>query len=73
MRTYSDKPNVQVTVNGIPSACNTDCTYTFIESVPTLTALSLNGNTVTIGLTNPTSLTDDMTKVTVTIDGKTCS
>lgn len=29
MATYTDKPNVRVTVSDIPSACNTDCSYTF--------------------------------------------
>jgi len=30
MKTYSDKANVMVKVNGIDSACNTDCRYTFL-------------------------------------------
>jgi hypothetical protein len=72
MKTHSSKPTVQVTVNGIPSACNTDCSYTFIDSVPALTALSMTGNTVSISLSDPSSLNAALDKLTVTIDNKPC-
>lgn len=73
MRTYADKPTVQVTVNGIVSACNANCEYTFIESVPTLTALSTTGNTVSISLSDPQNLNSPLINLTVTIDSKPCT
>jgi len=56
MKTYSDKPNVRVTVAGLQSACNTNCRYTFNTVIPTLNALSVAGNIVTIGLTDPNNM-----------------
>lgn len=41
MSTYSSKPNVRVNVNSIPSACVGDCTYTFLDSIPIVTAASI--------------------------------
>lgn len=78
MQTYSDKPNVLVTVNSIPSACNGDCTYTFMSStaVPTLSELSIADNVMTIGLTDPTDLEGSVASgiglLDVTIDGRPC-
>lgn len=77
MKTYSNKPNVLVTVKGIPSACNTDCSYEFKTdtAIPKLTSLSLTGNTVTIGLTDPTdlaSLATPFSLFTITIDQQPC-
>lgn len=73
MRTPSNKPTVQVTVNGIPSACNADCQYTFEDSVPALTSISMTGNIVSIGLSDPSSINAALEKLTVTIDNKPCN
>ncbi len=47
MRTYSNKPSVLVTVDGILSACNmdTNCGYTFLDTTgaPTLKSFSVTG------------------------------
>lgn len=77
MKTVSDKPNVQVTVKGIPSACNTNCKYEFKTEadVPKLTALSISGNTLTIGLSDPKSLgssPNPLNLLKITIDGQPC-
>jgi len=53
MRTYSSKPNVKVTVNGIPSACNTDCTYTFITQLPVVTQVDLADVVLDIEISDP--------------------
>lgn len=73
MRTYSNKPNVRVTVNDIPSACNADCTYTFLTSVPVVNSSSLNGNTLALTLTDPGSLNAVLSTITVTVDNQPCT
>jgi hypothetical protein len=77
MKTYSNKPSVLVTVKGIPSACNADCSYEFETdtAIPKLTSLSLTGNTVNIGLTDPTGLASLPTPFSlfkITIDKQPC-
>lgn len=72
MNTYSSKPNVRVTVNGIPSACNTDCTYDFISTVPKVTAATLSGYNLSLILTDPNGLNANLTRVTVTLDDQPC-
>jgi hypothetical protein len=73
MRTYSDKPNVRVTVSGIPSACNTDCTYTFVNSVPVVTAASLSGYTLSLIISDPGSLNAPLSDITVLLDNQPCT
>lgn len=73
MKTFSDKPNVQVTVNGIPSACNTDCRYTFLEGVPVVGAASLYGSTLSITLANITGVTSNLNDIKVTLDNQACN
>lgn len=72
MNTYSNKPNVRITVSNIPSACNTDCTYTFLTNVPVVTSSSLSGNTLSLVLTDPGSLNSALTAITVTVDNQPC-
>lgn len=75
MRTYSNKPNVRVTVSGIPSACNADCTYEFLPdaSVPTISAVTLTGYTLSFTLTGTGSLTSTMKDFTITLDNQPCT
>ena len=73
MNTYSSKPNVRVTVSDIPSACNTDCTYTFLTNVPVVNSSSLNGNILSLTLTDPGSLNAALTAITVTVDNQSCT
>ena len=73
MSTYSNKPNFIVTVNDIKSACNGDCTYTFLTSIPVITASSIT-DTNKIGLTidtkgNALALSD----LTITLNGQSCT
>jgi hypothetical protein len=73
MSTYSSKPNFKVTVNNIPSACNGDCSYTFLSSVPILTAASIvNINELQLSVTNPSNIVIPLTDLTVVMDGKIC-
>lgn len=71
MTTYATKPSVRVTVAGIPSACNADCSYDFITSVPSVTAAAITSvSQLTLTVTNPgTAVLADLT---VTLDGQTC-
>lgn len=72
MRTFSDKPNVRVTVDGIPSVCYKDCRYTFINSVPVVTAASLTGSSLSISLANTAGLVSSLNDISVTLDEQPC-
>lgn len=72
MYSYASKPNVRVTVNGIPSACNIDCGYDFVSGVPKVTSATLSGYTLSLVLTDPAGLNANLTKVTVALDGQIC-
>jgi hypothetical protein len=73
MVTYSDKPNVRVTVSGIPSACNADCTYTFLNNVPTITALSLSGYKLSFTINDPSSLNPPLNDLTIILNNQKCT
>jgi hypothetical protein len=73
MRTYSNKPNVRVMVNDIPSACNTDCTYTFVNNVPIVTAASISGYTLSLTLSDPGTLNAPLTDIQVVLDNQPCT
>ena len=72
MRTYSDKPNIMVKVNEIDSACNTDCRYTFLQQVPTVTNVELDGYTLSMTLTNPQSINLPLDQISVFLDNQPC-
>lgn len=81
MRTYSNKPSVLVTVDGILSACNmdTNCGYTFFDTTgaPTLKSFSVTNYQATMTLTDPTNLEGSMsnsaaTLLSITIGGQNC-
>lgn len=71
MTTYATKPAVRVTVNGIPSACNADCSYLFVDNVPSVTAAAITSvSKLTLTVANPgTAVLADLT---VTLDGQKC-
>lgn len=73
LTTASDKPNVLVTVNQIPSVCTGDCRYTFLTNTPLLTSDSISGSVVTLSLTDPSSIGYTLDQVTVTIGGQPCT
>lgn len=73
MRTFSNKPNVRVTVSDIPSSCNTDCTYTFLTDLPILTSLSLSGYTLSLGLTSSTPISATLSDLIITLDNQLCT
>ena len=73
MNSYSDKPNVRVTVSGIPSACNTDCTYTFLNNLPVITGATLSGNQLSLTLNDPGTINAPLNTITVTLDNQPCS
>jgi hypothetical protein len=72
MRTYANLPTVQVTVNRIQSACNTDCRYRFLDQVPELQTVSLSSNILSVTLSDPLSLNAPLTNVTITLAGQPC-
>ncbi len=73
MNTYSDKPNVRVTVSGIPSACNTDCTYNFLNNLPIVTSATLSGNQLTMTLNDPGTINAPLNTITVSLDNQPCT
>ncbi len=73
MRTYSNKANVRVTVNEIPSACNTDCGYIFYDEVPSLIESTLTTSTLSLTLNNTDTLISiDLSDIKVTLDNQPC-
>lgn len=73
MKTYSAAPSVIVTVDGIPNACKgSDCTYTFLTSVPKVMSSTLSGYILSLTLSDPSSINANLTKVTVALDGQPC-
>lgn len=73
LSTASDKPNVLLTVNEIPSVCTGDCRYTFLTNTPLLTSDSISGSIVTLSLTDPASIGYTLGQVSVTIGGQPCT
>lgn len=72
MRTPSVKPSVIVNVNGIESACNGDCSYTFVNNVPIVTGVNLTGSTVNLNVSDPDLAITALNSLTVTVDGQNC-
>ena len=72
MRTPSDKPSVIVNVNGIESACNGDCSYTFVDNLPIVTGVNLTGSTLNVNVSDPDSTITSLNLLTVTVDGQNC-
>ncbi len=70
LSTYSDKPNVLVSTNGIPAICMGNCGYTFIDNVK-ITALSRSGSTLSMTLT--TNLAIDISSIKITVQKKPCT
>lgn len=73
MKTYTDKPSVIVTVDDIPSACNTNCTYTFLNAVPVVQSATLTGFTLSLVLNDPGNLNAALSAITVTLDNQPCT
>lgn len=72
MRTPSAEPSVIVYVNGIQSACNSDCHYDFITVLPVVTGVNLTDAVLSVNITDPESAISNLTKLTVSLDGQTC-
>jgi hypothetical protein len=73
INTYSDQPNVIVTVDDIPSACNTNCTYAFLNTVPVVDSATLSGFTMSLALTDPGNLKAPLSAIKVTLDNQPCT
>lgn len=73
LNTPSDKPNVLVKINDIPSVCTGDCRYTFLVNSPVVSSDSISGSVVTLSLTDPASVGYTLDQVTVTIAGQPCT
>jgi hypothetical protein len=72
MRTYSDKPNVRVTVDGIPSACYSDCRYDFISQLPIITGVNITGAVLNLNISDPETAIKALKDITITLDGLAC-
>lgn len=73
LNTFSDKPNVLLTVNGIPSVCTADCRYSFLTNTPLLTSDSISGSVVTLSLSDPASIGFTLDQTSVTVGGQPCA
>nr|XP_055075131.1 fibrocystin-L-like [Misgurnus anguillicaudatus] len=75
LRTPTDKPQVEVFINGIPSWCSGDCGFTWSESkTPTLTGISpTEGSSGLSTLLNITGSGFDNSNVTVKTGDVECS
>lgn len=73
LNTPSDKPNVLVTINDIPSVCTGDCRYSFLVNAPVVSTGSISGSVVTLSLTDPASVGYNLEQVTVTVGGQPCT
>jgi len=72
MYTYSNQPNVLVTVNGILAVGKGNSSYVFINQIPVLTVLLLNGNILNIELTDPQLLNANLSQISVTVGNENC-
>jgi len=61
-----------VTVNGVPSICLTNCSYSFIDASQVNT-LSLNSSTLHLSLNSSALVNVSATDITITVNGFTCT
>lgn len=61
-----------VTVNGIPSVCTGDCSYTFITNSPILTLATRSNHILTLSLTDPSLIGYSLEDVTITLNNQPC-
>lgn len=71
----SDRPQTLVTVNGVGAVCQSNCSFNFTPSVPTLTnavLTSTNTLNLTLNYTGSSSSSFQLKDFTVSVDGVTC-
>lgn len=73
MFTAASNPQVVVTVNNVESVCITDCSYTFINTVPLITSQTKTGASVSVTISDPVSSTYANSALTVKVDGQICT
>lgn len=66
------KANVLVKTNGIPALCSGNCEYTFFDKFR-ITSLSLSGTTLSLVISNPTSIAVTQSSVTILVQGLPCT
>lgn len=69
----SSQANVIVTVNGIPSVCTGDCSYIFASTTFEVTSQTINGNVVSITMTNPQNYPLPTSFINVKVGGHVCT
>ena len=72
MFTKSSSPNVLVTVNNLVGVCQSDCTYTFENSVPEITAQSLSLDTLSLSVSDPLSQNYPLSSLIIKLDDNEC-
>ena len=72
MNTVATTKSVLVTTNGVPSVCTGACSYTF-NTYSEITALSSSGTTLSLSLSDPTTLNFAINTITVTVGGQACT
>lgn len=73
--TASSVSGAIVKVNGLPSVCNGDCSYSFIENPPLITSQTkdANGATIAITISDPLNSNYPTSSLTVNIDNQPCT
>ena len=72
LNTAASSINVLVKTNGIPALCNGDCGYTFFDKFR-ITSLSKSGATLSLAISNPTSITVAQSSVSILVQGLPCT
>lgn len=72
LNTYSNSPSLSVIVNDISSICLKNCSYTF-KDLSKITSLSLSGSTLSLAISDPTSLNFTASTVKIKVGGLPCT
>jgi hypothetical protein len=74
LSTYATQSQVIVTVNGVQSQCNGDCSYIVNATItPQLTAATLTGARLNLTITDPASLGFNINQLKVNMDNQICT
>lgn len=72
LNTAASGINVFVKTNDIPALCNGDCGYTFFDKFR-ITSLSRSGATLSLAISNPTSVSVTQSSVSILVQGLPCT
>ena len=72
LNTPAASANVLVQTNGIPSICNSTCSYTF-DTFSEITSLALSGSKITLALSDPKTKGFTVSSVSIKVGGNACT